>query len=134
MTIRSLGYLKLLIQNMLVSVDAPKHQVLCCTGRAHHHISKEENILGLAYSKSELQSVEALNVEADPYMKLKAYHPLLSINPTWKMESTREVVTDLHRRIRQVKGGAEEREDQPMMFLPGRVLHLEETKNYGRGR
>lgn len=144
MTIRSLGYLKLLIESMLVTVDSPKHKVLCCSGRgwtqccSPSNILPGENILGLAYSKSELQSVEALNLESDlqltqNYKKLRSYQPV-SINPKWKHASIRQAVTNLQRQVNQVKGGAVEREDQPMMFLPGRVLHLEETEQYGRSK
>lgn len=96
-------------------------------------------MLGLSYTKAELQSLEALNLEADldttqSFKALRVYKPSVSINPTWRKEKTREVIRNFNKQLEQVKGGAEKREDQPMMFLPGRVLHLEETQQYQRNK
>ena len=146
MTIRSLGYLKLLIQSILVSVDSPKHQVLCCSGRSRTQccpprVQEEENFVGLAYTKEELQAVEVLNIEAKlnetpSYKKLRVYRPARSIASKMNKvkKEGRDAVSKLHEKMEECGGGAVEREDQPMMFLPGRIVHLEETQQYARSK
>ena len=141
MTIRSLGYLKLLVETMLVSVDYPKHRVLCCSASTNRCCSlrtiNDEDFLGLAYSKQDMQSVLSLDLQADlnatkSYQKLKLYRPsVVTVDSTWRKEKTMKVVGALCRQLHQVGGGAEEcSDDKPMMFLPGKVLHLEDSPNY----
>lgn len=140
MTIRSLGHLKLLVETMLVTVDSPKHQVLCCSGSVDGYFSpssrvlQDEEILGLAYSQQDLQSVEHLNLDADPtrrFKKLKTYKPFASVLPAWRRGDSVEAVSQLLKELNQVSGGAQESDSHPMMFLPGRILHLEESDQYG---
>lgn len=140
MTIRSLGHLKLLVETMLVTVDSPKHQVLCCSGSVNGYFSpssrvlEDDAILGLAYTQEDLQSVEHLNLEGDPsrsYKKLKTYKPCASVLPAWRRGDTVEAVNRLTKELNQVNGGALESDDHPMMFIPGRILHLEESDQYG---
>ncbi len=140
---RSLGYLKLLVSTMLVTVNHPKHQVLCCSGKGRGQccqprVMEEEDILGLAYSEAELQSVENLNLEGNMeinFKKLKTYQPFLdktvTVDRAWKDEDIREAVSSVCERVNAVKGGALERDMNPTMFLPGRVLHLEDSEEYG---
>lgn len=135
---RSLGYLKLLVETMLVTVDCPKHQVLCCSNSTHccpPRVSKDEDLLGLAYSEEDLRSVESLNLEGDlnmtgSFVKLKSYQPFVTVNPTLRKDSTKKTVDELCKGLCLVKGGADESDDHPAMFLPGRVLHLEDSTQY----
>lgn len=140
MTIRSLGHLKLVIGTMLASVDASKHRVLCCSGQGWYQccpprdkVLEEENILSLAHSESELQSVASLDLEGD-HAKLRKYQAFHSVDRRWRRETTRRVVSHIHTQLHLVKGGTKERKDQPMMFLPGRVLHLEELDQYEQNK
>lgn len=140
---RSLGYLRLLVSTMLKTVDHPKHQVLCCSGSGRAqcctpYVNEEEDILGLAYSREELRSVESLDLAGDmdvSFRKLKTYLPFLddtvTWDPTWRKEETKEVVRNLNHQVNLVKGGAQERDERPAMFLPGRILHLEDSEEYG---
>ncbi len=140
---RSLGYLKMLVNTMLVTVDHPKHQVLCCSGQGKAqcctpHILEEEDILGLAYSEAELKSVESIDLAGDVnvgFKKLKTYLPFLdktiTWDPVWKKEQMKEVVRKFAQELDLVKGGAQERDENPAMFLPGRILHLEDSEEYG---
>ena len=139
---RSLGYLKLLVETMLVSVDYPKHQVLCCSGSAHWcspQVPGDEDILGLAYSEADLQSVENLSLEGNllmtrSYKKLKTYKPFVSVKSAWRKETTKKVVALLCKELHQVRGDVETLDERPMMFLPGRVVHLEDSSHYEANR
>ena len=140
MTIRSLGHLKLLVQTMLATVDSPKHQVLCCSGSVNGYFSpssrvlQDEEILGLAYTQEDLQSTEHLNLDGDPtrsFNKLKTYKPFTSVLPAWRRGENVEAVNQLIKELNQVNGGALESDSHPMMFVPGRILHLEESDQYG---
>ena len=140
---RSLGHLKMLVGTMLVTVDHPKHQVLCCSGRGAcqccpPHVLEEEDLLGLAHSEKDLQSMESLDLASDvniSFKRLKTYLPFLdstvTVDPVWKKKQTRETVSRLSRQINLLRGGAQERDENPAMFIPGRVLHLEDSHQYG---
>ena len=138
MTLRSLGYLKHLVEAMLVTVDCPKHQVLCCSTSSlscRPQVVEDEDILGLAYSQKDLQSVGpgSLDLGGDPESvseKLKKYKPNVSVKRTLNNKEAKETVQALCKGLCLVKGGASESNDHPAMFLPGQILHMEDSSQY----
>jgi hypothetical protein len=98
-------------------------------------VREEEDILGLAYSETDLQSTEHLNLEGGldhtrSFKKFETYKPFISVKPSWHKERTRETLNALCKGLCLVKGGADESNDHPAMFLPGRVLHMEDSERY----
>lgn len=120
-----------------MSVDAPKHQVLCCSTSSSSsccrpQVIENEDILGLAYSQKDLESVESLDLEGDlentnAFKKLMKYKPFVSVKGT---NGAEETVCALCKGLCLVKGSANESNDHPAMFLPGLILHLEDSSHH----
>ncbi len=129
-SIRAFGYLRLLIETMLTTVDSSKNRVLCCTGRSWWHccpprIPQREDIVGLE-ELSQQSTPESCDGE-DEFERLRSYLPFTVLNPRRRNS---EHALHLIRSIRECMGGALETDKQPLMFMPGRILHLEEPDQY----
>lgn len=143
MTMRGLTYLKMSITNLIEKCHHTKQRVLCCTGCCgwRPHTPHESDLLKLVPTEAVLTSLHSLDLAIDEKMpshglkRLEANLPFTVKSKLKKGEHEAEKrsteqflqrVDDFQARLK----GKGIRRGQPMMFVPGQILHLEEGKEY----
>ena len=90
-------------------------------------VPQDEHLVSL---DNEAQNSSHCEEQDDVHEKLKNYLPFTVTHPRWKQKNGRVLVDSFIQRIKKCRGGAYEDSNQPMMFMPGRILHLEESEQY----
>lgn len=134
---RSLAYLKVMVEMMLVTVDCTKHQALCCSSGKWYQccppkVSQDENLVSLSYLECQQDPLPSVqhDTKGSNVQKSKNYLPFTVTHPKWKSSKARGVVDKFIQRLSHRRSLAWEDPEQPMLFIPGRVLHLEEPDQY----
>ena len=159
MTMRGLAYLKMSINDLIDKCPHTKQRILCCTGCFgwKPHTPHEPDLLKLVPMETDHASLHSLDLAVDEARprpglnSLKGQLPFTSgmSLPTnlkaklMKKEDRRTIkrftkqflkrLVELEEELKGVGVELEEQE-QPMMFIPGRILHLEEEQEYATRR
>ena len=138
MTMRSLAYLKLMLKRLLETVELKKQELCCCVFCKGWtpDLPLDEGFCKLL-ENIDPNDPQGSVVKAQPemYSELKSYLPFTVKGRTKKNYSQRR---QCHKKFLQhlddLKGGAKvAKERQPMMFIPGKILHIEETDDPHEG-
>jgi len=118
---------------MLVSADSHKQQALSCTDSKWYQccpprVTQDEHLVGLAYLNYNNENPEDPEKAQSPNSNKR--YPLLESHPRWKNYKSQHAVYDFLENLSFKRSLMWENPEQPMLFVPGRVLHLEVSGQY----
>lgn len=137
MTMRSLAYLKLMLKRLLETVELKKQELCCCVFCKGWtpDLPLDEGFCKLL-ENIDPNDPQGSVVKAQPemYSELKSYLPFTVKGRTKNYSQRRQCHKKFLQRLDDLEGGAKvAKERQPMMFIPGKILHIEETDDPHEG-
>ncbi len=129
-SIRSLSYFKIMAETMLVTVDCHKQQALWCSESKGYQscppkLSSEEDFVGLASINYEENQQ---STQSNRTSKSEEMQPLLSKQKD--LSTDQNPVDEFLFNLSFQRSLAWENPEQPMLFVPGKILHLEVPTQY----
>ena len=115
---------------MLVTVDSNKQQALFCSDEEWYQccqpaVPQDEDLVGISYLDYQ-KSSQLAQQDVDS----KVSYCALESHPKWKTHKGQRAVYKFLQNISYQRGLLWEDPEQPMLFVPGRILHIEVPGRY----